>query len=116
MEILTAAESERHQRAIAGGLARAGLVEGDRVALLTTSSGLMLSAILGALRTGVVPVLLNAGLLDHEREALLADAHPQLVVDDAALAELAAADPVELAPHPRARPMHYTSGTTGSPK
>ncbi len=76
----------------------------------------MLSAILGALRIGVVPVLLNAGLLDHERDALLADARPDLVVDDALLAALQTADPVDIAPWPLARPMHYTSGTTGRPK
>ena len=116
VEILTAAQSEADQRRIAGGLLAAGLGRGDRVALLTTSSGLMLSAILGSLRVGIVPVLLNAGLLDHERDALLADAQPQLVVDDAALAGLAGAAPTELAPHPLARPMHYTSGTTGQPK
>jgi len=115
-EVLTAAESEQQQRHIAGGLAQRGLREGDRVALVTSSSGLMLSAVLAALRSGIVPVLLNAGLLDHERDALLADAEPHLVVDDAALAGLAEATPTDLAPFPRARPMHYTSGTTGTPK
>lgn len=116
VEVLTAAESERQQRAVAGALAARGLRAGDRVALLTTSTGAMLSAILGALRTGVVPVLANSGLLEQERAALLDDADPQLVVDDALLAELLAGPEVELAPAPLARPMHYTSGTTGTPK
>ena len=116
MELLTAAASEADQRRVAGGLRARGLGAGDRVALVTTSSGAMLSAILGALRIGVVPVLLNAGLLDHERATLLADARPDLVVDDAALAALLEAAPVELAPWPLARPMHYTSGTTGRAK
>lgn len=116
MEILTAADSEATQRRVAGGLRSRGLVTGDRVALLTTSSAAMLSAILGALRIGVVPVLLNAGLLEHERAELLADARPNLVVGDELLADLASADPTDLAPWPLARPMHYTSGTTGHPK
>ena len=116
MEILTAADSEADQRRVAGGLLAEGLTAGDRVALVTTSSAAMLSAIIGALRVGIVPVLLNAGLLDHERDALLADARPQLVVDDVALAGLLASEPTDLAPWPLARPMHYTSGTTGSPK
>ena len=116
MEILTAAESEEQQRRIAGGLRAAGLTVGDRVALTTSSTGAMLSAILGALRIGIVPVLLNTGLLEHERAALLADAQPQLVVDDARLAALLEGAPTELAAHPLARPMHYTSGTTGQPK
>lgn len=116
MEILTAADSEATQRRVAGGLRARGLGPGDRVALLTTSSATMLSAILGALRIGVVPVLLNAGLLDHERAELLADARPDLVVDDGLLADLTSSDPTDLAPWPLARPMHYTSGTTGHPK
>jgi long-chain acyl-CoA synthetase len=116
MEILTAAASEADQRRVAGGLQARGLAAGDRVALVTTSSAAMLSAIIGSLRVGIVPVLLNAGLLDHERAALLADARPRSVIDDAGLAELLASDPAELAPWPLARPMHYTSGTTGQPK
>lgn len=115
-ELLTSAASEEMQRHVAGGLQARGLGAGDRVMLTTSSTGAMLSAVLGALRVGIVPVLANTGLLDHEREALRVDADPQLVVDDALLAELLLAAPVELAPHPLTRPMHYTSGTTGTPK
>ncbi len=79
--------------------------------------GGLICAVLGALRTGVVPVLLNATLLEGERQALLADADPQLIITDGAhLAALDAGSPVELAPHPLTRPMHYTSGTTGRSK
>jgi long-chain acyl-CoA synthetase len=116
VEVLTAADADDRQRRIAGGLAAAGLAAGDRVALVTSSGADMLCGILAALRTGVVPVLTHAGLLDHERRALLDDAAPDLVVDDAGLARLADATPVDLAPWPLARPMHYTSGTTGTPK
>jgi long-chain acyl-CoA synthetase len=116
MEILTAAESTDQQRRIAGGLLAGGVRAGDRVALQTTSSGLMLSGILGALRVGIVPVLLNAGLLDHERVALLDDAATTSVIDDAELVRLASSEPIDLAPYPLARAMHYTSGTTGEPK
>lgn len=116
MEFLTAADAEDRQRRIAGGLVSAGLTVGDRVALVTTSGSAMICAILGALRVGIVPVLTHAGLLPAERERLLDDAQPALVVDDAALARLAEADGIELAPWPLARPMHFTSGTTGTPK
>jgi long-chain acyl-CoA synthetase len=116
VEVLCAADAEDRQRRIAGGMRRAGLAPGDRVALRTSSTGDMLCAILGALRTGIVPVLLNAGLLDEERTRLLDDAQPALVIDDARLRALLGSSPVELAPHPLARPMHYTSGTTGHPK
>jgi acyl-CoA synthetase (AMP-forming)/AMP-acid ligase II len=116
-ERLTAEQSDADQRRVAGALAARGVVAGDRVVYLTTSSAAMLSAVLGTLRAGVVAVPLNPGLLDHERAALIADADPALVVDDRVLAELLADDrPTELAPAPLARPMHYTSGTTGRPK
>ncbi len=117
VEVLTAAASERIQRAVARRLLARGIGAGDRVVLCAPGSGTMLSAVLGALRVGIVPVVLNAGLLEHERAALVADAQPALVVDDVLLAALAAGGPAtELAPWPLARPMHYTSGTTGQPK
>ena len=81
-----------------------------------TADAALLSAVIGALRVGIVPVVLNAGLLAHERDALLADARPVLEVDDRLLAELLDGPPAELAPVPLARPMHYTSGTSGTPK
>jgi acyl-CoA synthetase (AMP-forming)/AMP-acid ligase II len=114
----TALESERDQARAAAGLAARGLRAGDRVAFCVGASPPLLAALLGALRTGVVPVVLNPALLDHERRLLLDDARPALVVDeegglDALLAGSAVAD---LAPAPLARPMHYTSGTSGRPK
>ena len=98
-------------------MAAAGLGPGDRVAFCLPSSAALLCAVLGALRVGVVPVLLNATLLDAERDGLVADAEPQMVVTDGGgLARLDTGAPVELAPYPLARPMHYTSGTTGRAK
>ncbi|MGH2685482.1 MAG: class I adenylate-forming enzyme family protein [Actinomycetota bacterium] len=116
VERLTAAESDDLQRRIAGGLADAGLRSGDRIALVASSSGLLLSAILGSLRTGVIPVVLNPALLAEEQAMLIADAAPACVVRDDELAALATGPPVDLAPAPLGRPMHYTSGTTGTPK
>lgn len=116
VELLTAAQSEEQQRNVAGALRARGLVAGDRVALLTSSSGAMLSAILGSLRVGVIPVLLNSGLLEEERRLLIADAQPQLIVDDELLTALLEGPATDLADHPLGRPMHYTSGTTGVPK
>jgi acyl-CoA synthetase (AMP-forming)/AMP-acid ligase II len=116
LEVLTAADAEVRQRHLAGGLLARGVRTGDRVALVGTSGAQMLCAVLGALRIGVVPVLTHAGLLPAERAELLDDAQPTLVLDDAALAAMAEAPPTELAPWPLARPMHYTSGTTGRAK
>ena len=117
VEVLTAAEAEPAQRRAAGAILASGLRSGDRVAFCLPSSAALLCAVLGALRIGVVPVLLNATLLDDERDALVADARPGLVITDrAALAALDGGPPTDLAPYPRARPMHYTSGTTGRSK
>jgi long-chain acyl-CoA synthetase len=116
-EVLTAAVAEEAQARAAGAFLASGCAAGDRVVFCLPSSAALLCAVLGALRVGVVPVLLNATLTAAERELLVDDAAPVLVVTDAdALARLDAGPPVALAPHPRARPMHYTSGTTGTAK
>jgi long-chain acyl-CoA synthetase len=117
VEILTADDAEARQRRAAGALVAAGLSAGDRVAFCLPSSAALLCAVLGALRIGVVPVLLNANLLASERQVLIDDARPELVVtDEAHLAFLGGGSPVALEPFPRCRPMHYTSGTTGRSK
>jgi acyl-CoA synthetase (AMP-forming)/AMP-acid ligase II len=117
VEVLTSAASEDQQRRVAGALASGGARTGDRVGMLLPRRAASISAILGALRTGVVPVVLNGDLLAHERAALLADADPVLVIEgEAGLASLLEGPPVDLAPAPLARPMQYTSGTTGTPK
>jgi acyl-CoA synthetase (AMP-forming)/AMP-acid ligase II len=116
VERLTAADADDVQRRIAGGLVANGLQEGDRVAVVAPSSALLLNTILGVLRRGIVPVVLSPALLEHERAALIADAQPVLTLDQAGMAALADADPADVAPHPRARPLHYTSGTTGRSK
>jgi acyl-CoA synthetase (AMP-forming)/AMP-acid ligase II len=60
--MITAAASERAQRRAAGGLRRAGLGVGDRVVLSLPPSADLLAVTLGALRSGVVPVMLDAAL------------------------------------------------------
>jgi long-chain acyl-CoA synthetase len=114
---VTASESEARQQRVAGALTAAGLGPGDRVALLLGPSAGLLAAVLGALRRGVIPVVLDPALPAAERADLLADCRPGLVVDDAAaLDRLLGGPPAELAPVPLGRPMHYTSGTTGRRK
>ncbi len=116
-EVLTPTDAEVTQRRAAGSLLAAGLKPGQRVAFCLPSSAPLLCAVLGALRVGVVPVLLNATLVDRERDELLADADPALVITDAdRLAGLGTGPETALAPYPLARPMHYTSGTSGRSK
>ncbi|HVT78852.1 MAG TPA: AMP-binding protein, partial [Acidimicrobiales bacterium] len=114
--VLTAADAERLQAGLAGALIRYGVRPGDRVAFVPGDPGLTaerLCFVLGALRAGIIPVVLNALLTERERAELLADADAARVLTDA---DLVAGPPVELADVPLGRPMLYTSGTTGVPK
>ena len=117
VEVLTAADAELAQARMAGAMVSGGLTAGDRVVFCLPSSGRLLCAVLGALRVGIVPVLVNATLLDAERDLLIADVQPALsVLDDETLDVLDAGSPIDLAPRPLARPMYFTSGTTGRAK
>ena len=88
---------------------------GDRVALLVPGSATYVDAVLSLLAAGVFPVPLDPHLTPRERDAVLADVAPALVVeDDASLAALV--DPERCRSLPLGRPMHVTSGTTGRPK
>ena len=117
VELLTAAEAEPRMASAAGTLLAAGIEPGERVAFSMGSSANLLCAVLGAARVGIIPVLLNAGLLDAERQVLLDDAQPTAtILDESSLAALFDGQAAELAPWPLTRPMHYTSGTTGRAK
>ena len=86
--------------------------EGSRVALLVPGSLSYLDAVMGLLAEGAFPIPLDPRLTTYERERILAQLEPDLVVDDEdALAALPRTRGI-----PRARPMHVTSGTTGTPK
>lgn len=114
---ISAAASERDQRRVAAALRSLGVNSGDRIGVIARNAPDVIAVALGALRSGVVPVMINADLLPVERDVILADCDPALVVDDRGVAELVAGTAeVDLAAAPLARPMHYTSGTTGRPK
>ncbi len=91
------------------------LVAGDRVALLVEGSPAYVDAVISLLVRGIVPIPLDPRLTSYERDRILTDLDPALVVTDAAaLAALHTGwAPGDL---PLARPMHVTSGTTGTPK
>jgi acyl-CoA synthetase (AMP-forming)/AMP-acid ligase II len=114
--VVRAADSERDQRRAAAALAAAGLRRGDRLLVSAAASPALLAVVLGALRTGVVPVVLDPGLPAAERAALAEDADAALDVGDDPARLLTARDEADLAGVPLARPMHYTSGTTGRRK
>ncbi|HEY0403589.1 MAG TPA: AMP-binding protein [Blastococcus sp.] len=113
--VVAGADSERDQRRAAAALAARGLEAGDRLLVSAAASPALLAVVLGALRTGIVPVVLDPALPPAERTALADDADPALdLADDPA--QLLGDAEAELADVPLARPMHYTSGTTGRRK
>ena len=93
------------------------LPEGSRVALLVPGSRQYVDAVLSLLARGVIPIPMDPRLTAYERDRILADLSPDLVVTDeellASCVSTSSTTGVEL---PHARPMHVTSGTTGSPK
>lgn len=119
VQVVTSAEVLDRARRVAGTLLRRGLSAGDRLVLLQPGSPDYLAVVLGALQCGVVPVPLDPALTPYEREPLVADADPALVVERPELLAALGQGPAArrgLSDVPRARPMHYTSGTTGRPK
>jgi len=92
------------------------LAQGSRVALLVPGSPAYLDLVMALLARGVFAVPLDPRLTPSERERIFATVRPDLVVDrEGQVGELLAglSDAREL---PRCRPMHCTSGTTGTPK
>jgi long-chain acyl-CoA synthetase len=87
---------------------------GDRVALLQPGSPVYVDVVIALLAEGIFPVPLDPRLTPAERDRILADVRPRLVVDTAD--QLAAMPVPESRGLPLGRPMHVTSGTTGRPK
>ncbi len=91
----------------------ADLREGSRVALLLPGSQRYVDAVRSLLARGVIPIPLDPRLTAYERDRILAGLAPDAVVtEEAALDDLGS----PVGGLPRARPMHVTSGTTGTPK
>jgi acyl-CoA synthetase (AMP-forming)/AMP-acid ligase II len=125
--------------AVARGLARAGLVPGDRIGILSLNRVEFIATLLGAMRAGVVPVPVNIKLTADTIAFILGDAGARLVFTEPALRKLCPAalravefggtgadgyenfvDPgsftaIEPAPDSVAV-QPYTSGSTGRPK
>jgi long-chain acyl-CoA synthetase len=88
---------------------------GDRVALLCPPTPAYVDAVLRLLTAGVFPVPLDPRLTPAERERILPPLEPTLVVGSADELEQLVA-PLGPPGLPRGRPIHCTSGTTGTPK
>jgi len=113
-------ELARRAGRLAAGLAgRVGLDPGDRVAIAMKNAPEYLEALYGVWWAGLAAVPVNAKLHAKEVAWIVEDAGARLVIEDPAqLADLAAAEPMELAPADSSALawLFYTSGTTGRPK
>ncbi|WP_346386011.1 AMP-binding protein [Nocardioides sp.] len=94
------------------------LSEGSRVALLVPGSPDYLDVVMSLLAAGMFPIPLDPRLTPYERARILDHLAPDLVVETVEqLASMVANTPERFRNAlPRARPMHVTSGTTGTPK
>jgi acyl-CoA synthetase (AMP-forming)/AMP-acid ligase II len=121
--------------AVARGLARAGLVPGDRIGILSLNRVEFIVTLLGAMRAGVVPVPVNVKLPADTVSYILNDAGTVLVFAERALRHLCPGEfkvigldaeferfldpgPFEaFEPRPDSVAIQpYTSGSTGRPK
>lgn len=117
LDVVTGRDAQHRQERAAAALKARGVTEGDRIALLADGSTHYVCVVAGALRCGVIPVPLDPRLTPVERDRAIADLEPALVLNRAQIETLTAHETrTEIAPWPRARPMHLTSGTTGRPK
>lgn len=103
-------------------MAHVDLRPGDRVALLQPGSVAYVDLVVSLLAEGIFPVPLDPRLTPVERDRILHDVDPHLVVESpGSLTDLASrvtTGSIDLGPGrlPLGRPMHVTSGTTGRPK
>jgi long-chain acyl-CoA synthetase len=119
-QLLTAPAADALAARFVGHLARLGVPAGARVVFQAPNSAMLLAGVAGCLRTGYAPVVISAALTARERDELVADVDPALVVAvdtlEEALDESRPATPVGLPDWFACRPLHFTSGTSGRPK
>ena len=125
-------EFDRRSQSLAGALAEGGVRPGDRIAIFAGNRPEILEVTTAALRAGIVPVPINRLLTSREVSYLLEDSGARWLFTDrrfewpAVERVVTLGDAYERCLHDaearaiddvvRTRPMHYTSGTTGTPK
>jgi long-chain acyl-CoA synthetase len=131
-KVVPFAAFDERQRRLAGALRAAGLGATDRVAVVAVNRTEVVEVIVGVLRAGIVPIPVNSLLTPREIEYIIEDSgatwlftesavdfpspHRVVTFGDAYERVLFEADAISLANVTLGRPMHYTSGTTGTPK
>lgn len=126
---LTARDALAGSRRAAIALASHGAKPGDRIAICVESStarsaeivqALVIQVSWAAVRSHITPVMINPVLPKREQELLIADCEPSLTITTTTQLRDLVTPGVNGASHDTgdfaARPMHYTSGTTGRAK
>lgn len=127
MTRLKARDADTGSASVAGWLAEHGVEFGDRVAVApprpsgpdaasVQTQAQVIVFVYGCLRAGVTPVMVNPFLADADRQYVLQDCQPRKVVGQRELAEASSHRHGTCGRELLARPMHYTSGTTGVAK
>src|ERR687887_1477842 len=109
VHVLDPKKVEALARRAAGWLRSRGLGEGDRVAIAAPSDPRVLALAHGALRSGIVPVLMSPELPAEDRAWIVRDAEPGATVEDLDAIPWDEVPEEDLAPLPLGRPMLYTS-------
>lgn len=126
---LTARDALAGSRNAAVALATKGVKPGDRIAICVTPSttasaelvqALVIQTAWAAVRSHITPVMINPALPNREQDSLIADCEPSLTIRTTAQLRDLVAPGITGTSHDTgtftARPMHYTSGTTGRAK
>ena len=130
---MTFGELDARQRSVAGALRAGGLAEKDRVGIYSSNRIESLEVSIAALRAGLVPVPINPLLTQPEVAYVLEDSGTKVLFTDQEVEPgpslqgvitfgdayeryVHDATPLDISDVALGRPMHYTSGTTGSPK
>jgi long-chain acyl-CoA synthetase len=129
----TFGDLDARQRSVAGALQADGIEPGGRIAIYSSNRIESLEVSIGALRAGIIPVPVNQLLTAPEVDYLLVDSGAKVLFTDRTVEAppnvehvvtfgdaferyIHEAPAAGLADVALGRPMHYTSGTTGSPK
>lgn len=106
----------------AHNLASLGVNKGDRIGICANNSMELVTLVIAALRSGIIPALISSQATERELTELTHDIDACRVFRDGDLDKIVYGNnlsmeiEVAISDFPQCRPMHFTSGTTGRPK